>query len=277
MANKYNTRDLQLRTLQNLLAVDKVCREHNIIYYISDGTMLGAVRHGGFIPWDDDLDIVMPRPDYDRFIAHASEWLPAPYELVCTENDDRCAYTLAKVIDGSTTLIERWSFNQLGGIFIDIFPLDGVSTKRWKRKLQFALFKMVDRWIYLRNRDPYKRGHGYTSWLPLLFQATVSNASLHRLLRKIQKWYDYDKATLIAEFDDYERGVMTKDVLGKPTPVMFEGHEVMGVEHPDEYLKTLFGGDYMQLPPEDKRRIHNFDYVDLEQSYHDYNDTRHFK
>ena len=63
MANHYNTRDLQSCALQNLLAVDKVCREHNIRYYISDGTMLGAVRHGGFIPWDDDLDIVMPRPD----------------------------------------------------------------------------------------------------------------------------------------------------------------------------------------------------------------------
>ena len=67
MAN-YDIRPLQLRILKNLLAVDKVCKEHNLRYYIMAGTMLGAVRHKGFIPWDDDIDILMPRPDYLRFV-----------------------------------------------------------------------------------------------------------------------------------------------------------------------------------------------------------------
>ena len=71
---EYDVRTLQLRILGNLLAVDKVCREHSLHYYIYDGTMLGAVRHQGFIPWDDDLDIAMPRPDYETFIAHANEF-----------------------------------------------------------------------------------------------------------------------------------------------------------------------------------------------------------
>ena len=75
MAN-YDIRPLQLRILKNLLAVDKVCKEHNLRYYIMAGTMLGAVRHKGFIPWDDDLDIGMPRADYDLLMANAKEWLP---------------------------------------------------------------------------------------------------------------------------------------------------------------------------------------------------------
>lgn len=79
MAN-YDIRPLQLRILKNLLAVDKVCKEHNLRYYIMAGTMLGAVRHKGFIPWDDDLDIGMPRADYDLLMANAKEWLPEPYE-----------------------------------------------------------------------------------------------------------------------------------------------------------------------------------------------------
>lgn len=86
----YDIRPLQLRILKNLLAIDKVCKEHNLRYYIMAGTMLGAVRHKGFIPWDDDLDIGMPRADYDLLMTNAKEWLPEshtkPYALRMTKN-----------------------------------------------------------------------------------------------------------------------------------------------------------------------------------------------
>ena len=275
MAN-YQTRDLQMRALRNLLELDRICRAHDIRYYISDGTALGAVRHGGFIPWDDDLDVVMPRPDYEVFIKHANEWLDKPYEMVCPEHDDKYAGVFAKIIDGSTTLIERWGFNQLGGVYIDVFPLDGMSDHKFMRKLQITLYRMINRWIYLYNRDPYKRGHNYTAWLPLLIQKVFSNRKLHQLMRKLQTMYDYDKTTLVSEFDNDGRGTVTKDIFGTPTPILFEGHEVLGPEKMHEYLTSLFG-NYMEIPPEDKRRIHNYDFVDFEQSYHDYNDTRVFK
>ena len=181
-----------------------------------------------------------------------------------------------KIIDGSTTLIERWSYNQLGGIYIDVFPLDGVSERRWRRKVRFRLYRMLNRLTYLRNRDPYKRGHGVSSWLPRLLQSTVSNASLHKWMKRLQTTHNYDTSRLIADYDSGERCVMEKSVFGTPTPVLFEGQELMGVEHPREYLTHLYG-DYMQLPPEEKRRVHGFDYVDLEHSYHDYRDTRRFR
>ena len=95
----YDIRPLQLRILKILEAVDKACREHGLNYYIGAGTMIGAVRHKGFIPWDDDLDIAMPRPDYDRLIAHAKEWLPAPFEMVCAENDDRIPRQKVRIHD----------------------------------------------------------------------------------------------------------------------------------------------------------------------------------
>ncbi len=272
----YQVKEMQQHILSVLLRVDQVCREHGIKYYISDGSMLGAVRHGGFIPWDDDADIAMPRPDYQRFLEHANEWLPKPLEMVCIEQDERCMCTFMKIIDGSTTLIERWGLNQLGGVYVDVLPIDGVSKTKWKRKLRFAYFHAVKSLIYLRNRDPYKRGRGYTSWLPRLIQATVKNATLHRWLQRIEKKHAYEDSDLIADFDSGERSVMPKEVMGTPTPILFEGHEVMGVEQPEEYLRRVFG-DYMQLPPENKRRIHGFDYVDFEHSYHDYHDTRTFK
>lgn len=101
----YDIRPLQLRILKNLLAIDKVCKEHNLRYYIMAGTMLGAVRHKGFIPWDDDLDIGMPRADYDLLMTNAKEWLPEPYEAVCAENDKEYPLPFAKIQDADTTLM----------------------------------------------------------------------------------------------------------------------------------------------------------------------------
>ena len=272
----YKIEDIHKCILNVLVVVDKVCREHNIRYWLSDGTMLGAVRHGGFIPWDDDADIAMPRPDYERFLKHAEEWLPKPFELQTFEKDENCTSAFLKVVDGSTTLIERWSLNQVGGVYIDVCPIDGIPAQRWRRKIRIDLFHFVKSLIYLRSRDPYKRGRGYTSWLPRLLQAMVKNITLQRLKKRIQTAYDYDKTPLIADYDTGERSVMKHEVMGTPTPILFEGHEFLGVEHPDQYLKTVFG-DYMKLPPENKRRIHGFDYVDFEHSYHDYHDTRVFK
>ena len=275
MAN-YKIEDIHQHILKILLVVDKVCREHGIRYWLSDGTMLGAVRHGGFIPWDDDADIAMPRPDFQRFIEHGHEWLPAPFELQTFELDENSSCALLKVIDGSTTLIERMALNQIGGVYIDVCPIDGIPAQRWRRRLRIGLVHMVKTWVYLRNRDPYKRGHGYTSWLPRLLQATVKNITLQRLQKRIQTAYDYETAPLIADYDSGDRSTMPREVMGTPTPIMFEGHELLGVEHPDTYLKCLYG-DYMKLPPENHRRIHDFDYVDFEHSYHDYHDTRVFK
>lgn len=109
----YDIRPLQLRILKILLAVDKVCKEHGLRYYIMAGTMLGAVRHKGFIPWDDDLDIGMPRADYDLLMSHSKEWLPRPYEAVCAENDPDYPLPFAKIQDADTTLIERMHLKYL--------------------------------------------------------------------------------------------------------------------------------------------------------------------
>jgi lipopolysaccharide cholinephosphotransferase len=86
MAN-YDIRPLQMRMLRVLKALDETCKAHDLRYGIFAGSLIGAVRHKGFIPWDDDMDVLMPRPDYERFIEHSRDWLPEPYEFVCAEND----------------------------------------------------------------------------------------------------------------------------------------------------------------------------------------------
>lgn len=137
----YDIRPLQLRILNILLALDRVCKEHNLRYYLWAGTMLGAIRHKGFIPWDDDLDIAMPRKDYDLLMKNAKDWMPEPFEVVSYETDaENYPLPFAKIQDGSTTLIERMHLSYLGGIYLDVFPLDGMPSSSLERRLHFIRY-----------------------------------------------------------------------------------------------------------------------------------------
>ena len=257
-----------MRILGNLAAVDKVCRDHGLYYYIYDGTILGAVRHGGFIPWDDDLDIAMPREDYEQFVAHAHEWLPEPYEFVCHELDSAYPLPFGKVQDASTTLMERQHLPYLGGVYIDVFPLDGVPANALLRRLHLVRYDILKKAVYMAYRDPYRHGKGVSSWLPLLCRRVIGQQRLQRATRRLLCKYPFATSSHVCVYDDGFHGVIDKAVVGQPTPVQFEHLEVMGVEHPHEYLTHMYG-DYMTLPPLEQRRQHRFHYVDLNVSYKD--------
>ena len=269
----YDIRPLQLHILKIIEAVDQVCSEHHLHYYIWAGTMLGAVRHKGFIPWDDDMDICMPRPDYDLLMQHAHEWLPAPYEAVCAETDPRYPFPFGKIQDSSTTLIERAHINYIGGLYIDVFPLDGAPKGSLSRRWHFARYELWKRIIYFLHRDPYKHGRGPSSWLPRLVQACFTNAKVQQRLRKMMTTYDYEQSHDVVDYDDGLHGIIDKAVLGTPTPVVFEGTRLMGVEQADRYLHNKYG-DYMTIPPHNDQRQHNFYYLDYKLPYREYHDMR---
>jgi lipopolysaccharide cholinephosphotransferase len=268
----YEIRPLQLKILEILDAVDKACRENNLRYYLTAGTMLGAVRHKGFIPWDDDADIAMPRPDYEKLIANATQWLPKRYEVICAENDDNYPLPFAKIQDAETTIIERHHLKYIGGAYIDVFPLDGVpdgKIAQWWHFFRYQYYKKVNYFVY---RDPYKHGHGPACWLPLMFQKLYSKQWVKQKLRKMMTAYDYDKSRLIVDHDDGWRGVMQKEILGEPTPVIFEGKEFLGVENFDKYLSQKYG-DYMTIPPHNDQHQHNFYYLNLEKPYREFDES----
>ena len=267
----YDIDQLHGRILRILLAVDDCCRQHHLRCYIWAGTMLGAVRHHGFIPWDDDIDIAMPRPDYEQLIAHCREWLPQPYEFVCAENDASYPLPFGKVQDASTTLVERAHLPYLGGLYIDVFPIDGVpSGKSYLRQwLHFAHYEYLKRVLYLIHRDPYKHGHGPSSWVPLLCRKVYTMTEVQAKIRRLLLKYDYEQSALVADYDDGRRGAMSKEVLGEPTPYSFEGHQVPGVEKYDAYLSHKYG-DYMTIPDGDHQRQHNFHVLDLNTPYREH-------
>lgn len=266
---EYDVRTLQLHILGNLLAVDKVCREHNLHYYIYDGTMLGAVRHGGFIPWDDDLDIAMPREDYEQFIAHANEWLSKPYEFIAFEVDPSYPLPFGKVQDASTTLIERPHLPYLGGLYIDVFPIDGVPENAWLRRIHLVRYDILKKIVYMAYRDPFRHGKGPSSWIPLFCRHILGQKRMQQKTRRLLQKYSFSGSRMVCVFDDGFKGIVPKDVLGNPTPITFEGQNVLGVEDADTYLSHMYG-NYMQIPPHDEQRQHRFHYVDLSNPYRTY-------
>lgn len=269
MVANYDISALHERLLKILLAFDRVCSEHGLRYCICGGTMIGAVRHKGFIPWDDDLDVSMPRPDYDRLIAHAREWLPEPLELACAELDPDYPLPFAKIQDASTTLIERPHLYYLGGCYIDIFPFDAWPRNVVARRWQAVSYHFLKQALYLVHRDPYKHGRGPRSWTPLLARKLFSMQGLQRAIRRVLTRYDYSTASLASSYTDGIRKILPKEIVDTYGPMEFEGHTVQGIIHSDPYLKCMYG-DYMAVPPPEKRVQHNFHYLDLEKPYCDY-------
>ncbi len=266
----YDIRTLQLRLLRILKAFDKTCREHGLRYYLEDGTLLGAVRHGGFIPWDDDVDIMMPRPDYERLIRHSREWLPEPYEFVCFENDPKYPLQFGKVQDASTTLIERPHLYYLGGAYIDIFPIDGVPDTEKEQRRHDRRYHRLKSLLYLTWRDPYKHGRGPASWYPLLLRRIWRPEKVQRLMREHSLRYPFEESKYVANLFDNMRGILDREKeLGPGTPIRFEDAEFISVADTDTHLHRLFG-DYMTPPPPDKIEQHGFYYLDLDRPYRDF-------
>lgn len=265
----YDIKTLQVRLVPMLECIDKVCREHHLRYYLWAGTMLGAVRHKGFIPWDDDMDICMPRPDYDLLLAHCHEWMPAPFEVVGPHNRSDYPYPFAKVEDSSTTVLERPDFNFPEGIYVDIFPIDGIPSDKAVATKHLKKYKFWRHLLFFRGRDPFKHGKGPRSWWPLLIHKMYSLQQLQDKVQRLMTQYKFDDCEQVIDYDSVFRGIVAKKILGEPKEYEFEGKKFLGVSDAHQYLTEMYG-DYMTPPPKEKQIQHNFYYINLELPYREF-------
>ena len=265
----YDIKTLQARLVPMLECIDKVCREHHLRYYLWAGTMLGAVRHKGFIPWDDDMDICMPRPDYDLLLAHCHEWMPAPFEVVGPHNRSDYPYPFAKVEDSSTTVLERPDFNFPEGIYVDIFPIDGIPSDKAVATKHLKKYKFWRHLLFFRGRDPFKHGKGPRSWWPLLIHKMYSLQQLQDKVQRLMTQYKFDDCEQVIDYDSVFRGIVAKKILGEPKEYEFEGKKFLGVSDAHQYLTEMYG-DYMTPPPKEKQIQHNFYYITLELPYREF-------
>lgn len=257
-------RQLQILELEVLLEVDRVCKKHNITYYLGEGTLLGAVRHNGFIPWDDDIDILMKREDYEKFIKIAPNELKQDYFLQNINSEKNFWVFFSKV-----RLLRPTEFNQLdikdltehNGPYIDIFPIDYVPNKTSIQQLFIAKLVRAYRYmLFYKTRaikKPKKKKRKILYYLSNFYTvkklheriyqlSTKFNHKTHKYMVNYCSYYNTTEQTIRADFYD------------DPVYVNFEGYKLPIPKNSDYILSSIYG-DYMQLPPVEKRVIkHKF-------------------
>lgn len=235
----------------------QVCVENNIPYYMLGGTMLGAVRHKGFIPWDDDMDFGVERKYFEKLEQIYAERKGTPYRLRTRDNSKTIFNDFDKLEDTRTLIFEpaRSNIKEDLGINIDVFPLDITNGKRGI----FSRNRMV-RYIAVINSLKYRSFQGLkfrTIIKAIIFRIVFFPFSKIFLLNFAKRYLIPGKGDYLSNLYGFwgTREVVPNDVMGEPTLYQFEDIHLYGPEKFDEYLSILYG-DYMRLPPEDSRHIH---------------------
>lgn len=264
--------DIQSKLLDMLAWYDGFCVEHGLTYYAIGGTLLGAVRHGGFIPWDDDIDVGMPRGDYEKFKVLMKD-NNGRYRAETADDGNRdFTYSFCKLYDTSTTAVCDTRYKTKRGIFIDVFPFDGLGDtkedglKRFK-KLQFKR-KMI---TAKRNGINKKLSFSMNAAIVL---SKLLPYSWHGALKRMQRICaerDFYKSKYVANVFGrwHGREVVEREWLGEPKRIAFENIEICGPNDADKYLTAIYG-DYMTPPKEsDRKPDHECLFLDLNKPYID--------
>ena len=248
-------------------AVVELCDKHGWAYYMLGGTMLGAIRHGGFIPWDDDIDLGMPRDDYEQFLEIAPKELPEHLRVINYRNDPNYQYYITRVQDTDTKVEEERIGNdsRYTHASIDIFPIDGTPNNALLRKIYFfrvlyhrALMSMCYKDSIDRKRKRSKKEKillFIMEHLPVdkLTTPYKQKCKIDKLLRKQKVAGSKYIGNIMGAYRTRE--IIPAEYYGKGAMYTFEDTELRGLEQYENYLTHTYG-DYMKLPPEDQRKTH---------------------
>ena len=253
-------RTIQLDILQN---VHHFCTKRGINYSLAYGTLLGAVRHGGYIPWDDDIDIAMMRDDYERFAKEFNQEQGFCHFYDC-RNDKDVHIAFGKVAD-TRTIIEEGASTKNLGVAIDIFPIDDLFDSYEESKQYYHAFDLLKNLLILKCRNI----SDVRSWWKKPFFAITKILTcwypLHHISLKITKKVLSHKnpqskyVGLVV--DGYENEIVEREIWSEYKEIVFEGHTFNAVKDYDSYLKHAYG-DYMKLPPE-KDRVPKHDFFKM--------------
>lgn len=250
-------RRLQLMELEALKEVERVCSVLGLHFFLVGGSALGAVRHNGFIPWDDDIDIGFYREEYEVFIKEAPKVLDSKYYLETYETNIDHFLCYGKIcINGTTYLQPNLVHRDVHpGIFLDVFAIDAVPNGKWGRFRQ--KYATLAAYFFLR-KEPMTRLGKAVHWFSRVLIRILPKKTMHR----IGIWFDRRASRYRREACDcvanlygmamYDKEVMPKEYVGTPRPHIFEDMQCAIPEQYDQYLTHVYG-NYMEYPPEEER------------------------
>lgn len=253
--------------LEMLKDIDTICKKHRISYQLFAGTALGAVRHHGFIPWDDDVDIIMLRSEYERFFSEAAGDFDKTRYFVQREHSEHWPMPYSKLRRNNTTCIEKYHPKDLKthqGVYVDIFPCDNLSDSALVRRMQFVVSKIII------AKSLYARGYETNSVAKKLFMQVCRVFSLKKLKAICVREKDQKTQfvhTFFAAGRKYEKNIFPRTWIEQSVEVQFEDGVFPISAYYDELLTKLYG-DYHALPSlEDRKCKEHVAFLDLGRSY----------
>lgn len=251
--------ELKLIQLEMLKDIHSFCVEHDIRYSLAFGTLLGAVRHKGYIPWDDDIDIMMPRDDYNRFLQ---SYCNNVYKIVDISTNLYYDIPYVKVEDSRTVMDEYAECNSKYGINIDVFPVDNIPDNTLERKFLYWKKSVLNALFVLKSVRIRKGRALYKNWILIVGHFLLSPISRRYLATKMSKMsakYEGSKTSymgILVPADSRIEEVLPSKLFEEYVELRFEDASAMSIKGYDGYLKAAYG-DYMQLPPIEKQVSHH--------------------
>lgn len=263
--NNSELRKLQMTILDIIKLFADICEKHHLRYFMVGGTMLGAARHKGFIPWDDDVDMGMPRPDYEKFLSIVKEELPEGYAFRNYKSDAEYKRYFSRIVDKNVEIYNNSNTKEIvENAWLDIFPYDGMPAGKLQQKIHFwhmtgwRLLYHMSCFEELVNLNRPGRPKYQQAIINFLHKTKVGhNLNTKKLMHRIEKGlckYDYDSAdTVVSFFGAYmEREIIDKRILGKLAYYPFEDTQFLGAEHYSEFLSHYYGD--WETPPSDAQK-----------------------
>ena len=259
MRNVMSLDDMRLIQLEILSHIKNVCEVNNIKFYLGGGTLLGAIRHKGYIPWDDDIDIFMFREDYLNLLNLLRKSKDNEFKVLSSSDNSDYYYPFAKVVKTSTYMVEENTPEIKGyGVYVDVFPIDGLPNNRLGRRIDFTPILIM---LKMHNLSTTNKSSGKSSILKkftkyclwTIFRPIGYQRFLKKIDKRLLKYSEKGSKFVACCVGSYGlREVVPKSIFDETILVRFEDDEYYAPKGFDKYLSNLYG-DYMTLPPAEKR------------------------
>lgn len=257
--NKIELEEQKKLQLEMLKFLKDICDKYSITYFLGGGTLLGAIRHKGYIPWDDDIDIMLPRKDYNKLLEIFNNESYESYKILSYKNTSDYYYSFAKLVDTRTILIEN-DYEKISemGVYIDLFPIDELPDEENKIKKVLKKYIFWDRILMCYIQKNFLKYNA--NFIKILYKKSMKffiktfklkNNILNNIDKICTKYTNTNTVACITGVY-FEKEIMPKSYISDYVMVEFEGEEFKAPIGYDEYL-TKHYGDYMKLPPKEKQ------------------------